>query len=88
MGETKKYTTQRQIDKCHFSYKGISRCFVEIMYSIEAVKIEVSFTSLNESSPQRSIFEMLEPSLLKIFSSILLLKNVSLLFEKLGKCRR
>ena len=88
MGETKKYTTQRQIDKCHFSYKGISRSFVEIMYSIEAVKIEVSFTSLNESSPQRSIFEMLEPSLPKIFSSILLLKDVSIINEKLGKCRR
>ena len=40
------------------------------MYSIEAVKTEVFFASLNELSPKRSTFEMLESSLLKIFSSI------------------
>ena len=65
--------------------KGASNRLVEIMYSIEAVKTEVFFTSLNEWSPQRRTFEMLESSLLKIFSSILwsLLKNVSLSFENL-----
>ena len=41
------------------------------MYSIEAVKTEVFLASLNELSPKRSTFEMLESSLLKIFSSIL-----------------
>ena len=30
------------------------------MHSIEAVKIEVFFTSLNECSPSRKTFEMLE----------------------------
>ena len=43
--------------------------FVESIYSIEAVKTEAFFASLNESSPKRSTFEMLESSLLKIFSS-------------------
>ena len=57
------------------------------MYSIEVVKTEVFFASLNELSPKRNTFEMLESSLLKIFSSILssLLKSVSLSFEKLGQ---
>ena len=41
------------------------------MYSIEAVKTEVFFASLNESSPKRNTFEILESSLLRIFSSIL-----------------
>ena len=48
-----------------------SKHFVKSIYSIEAVKTEVLFTSLNESSRKRSTFEMLESSLLKIFSSIL-----------------
>ena len=33
---------------CQFQNKGASKPFVEIMYSIEAVKIEVFFSSLNE----------------------------------------
>ena len=41
------------------------------MYSIEAVKTEAFFASLNELSPKRSTFEMLQLFLLKIFSSIL-----------------
>ena len=48
-------------------------------------------TSLKESSPKRSAFEILESSLLKIFLSILwsLMKSVSrLFFEKLGQWRR
>ena len=36
------------------------------MYSIEAVKSEVFFTSLNEWSPKRSTFETLDSSLIKI----------------------
>ena len=38
------------IDKqmCQFQNKGASKRFVGIMYSIEAVKIEVFFPSLNE----------------------------------------
>ena len=36
---------------CQFWNKGASKRFVEIMYSIEAVKIEVFFSSLNEWSP-------------------------------------
>ena len=38
------------IDKqmCQFRNKGASKRFVEIMYSTEAVKIEVFFPSLNE----------------------------------------
>ena len=60
------------------------------MYSVEAVKTEAFFTSLNESRPKISTFEILKSSLLKIFSSILwsLLKSVSLSFEKLGQWRR
>ena len=75
---------------CQFWNKEVSKRFVEIMYSIEAVKIEVSFSSLNEWSPWRSFFEaFLESSLLKIFVLILwsLLKNVSLSFEKSGQWR-
>ena len=77
-------------DKCQFWYKGALKRFVEIMFSIEAVETEISFTSLNGWSPQRSTFEMLDSSLLKIFLSILwsLLKNISLLLEKLGQGRR
>ena len=41
------------------------------MNLIEAVKTEVFLTSLNELSPKRSTFEILESPLLKIFSSIL-----------------
>ena len=43
----------------------------------------------NESSQKWSTFEMLESSLLKIFSSLLwsLLKSVSVSFEKLGQLR-
>ena len=36
---------------CQFSNEGASKCFVEIMYSIEAVKIEVFFSSLNKWLP-------------------------------------
>ena len=75
---------------CQFWNKGASKCFVDIMYSIEAVKIEVFFSLLNEWLPQRSTFEILESSLLKIFTSTLrsLLKNISLSFEKLGQWRK
>ena len=71
MIKTKNKLHYRQIGKCQFRYKGTSKPFVESIYSIEAVKTEVLFTSLNESSRKRSTFEMLESSLLKIFSSIL-----------------
>ena len=33
---------------CQFRNKGESKRFVEIMYSIKAVKIEILFSSLNE----------------------------------------
>ena len=36
---------------CQFWNKGASKRFVEIMYSIKEVKIEVFFSSLNEWSP-------------------------------------
>ena len=74
----------RQIDECKYCRKGASKRFVEIIYSIEVVKIKVFFTSFNEWSQRRSAFEM-EVPLLKIFSSILwsILKSVSLSFEKL-----
>ena len=62
--------TNRQIDKCQFWYKGGSKRFVEIMYSIEAFKTEIFFGSWREYS-LRSTFEMLESSFLKIFSLIL-----------------
>ena len=71
MIKTKNKLHYRQIGKCQFRYKGTSKPFVESIYSIEAVKTEVLFTSLNESSRKRSTFEMLESSLLKIFSSVL-----------------
>ena len=53
------------------------------MYSFVAIKTEVFFTSLNECSPKRSFFEMLESALLKKLSARLrsLLKSVSLSFE-------
>ena len=47
-----------------FWYKGTSKCFVESIYSIEAVKT-VFFTSLNESPPKRSTVEMLSRLYLK-----------------------
>ena len=77
------------MDKCQFLYKKTSKRFVESIFSIEAVKTEVIFTSLDWSSPTRSTFEILDSSLLKIFSSILcsLLKNLNLSFEKLGQWR-
>ena len=53
---------------CQFWYKGASKRFAEIMYLTEAVQTEVFFKSY-EWLKQRSIFEMLESSLLKIFSS-------------------
>ena len=40
------------------------------MYSTEAIETEVFFTSVNDRSPLRSTFEMLESSLHKIFLSI------------------
>ena len=46
------------------SILGTSKGFVESIYSIEAVKIEVFFISLNESSPKRSTFKMLKLSLI------------------------
>ena len=48
------------------------------------------WSSLNEWSPKRNTFEMLEPSLLKVSSSVLwsLLKTVSLLFEKIGSMKK
>ena len=57
------------------------------MYSNVATKMEVFLTSLNEWSPQRSAFIMLELFLRKILSSVLrsLLKRFSLSFEKLGQ---
>ena len=72
---------------CQFWNKGASKRFVEIIYSIEAVKIEVFSSSLNEWLPQRSTLEILGSSLLKILASILrsFLKNISLSFEKSGK---
>ena len=75
------------MDKCQFLYKKTSKRFVESIFSIEAVKTEVIFASLDWSSPTRSTFEILDLSLLKIFSSILcsLLKNLNLSFEKLGQ---
>ena len=77
------------MDKCQILYKKTSKRFVESIFSIEAVKTEVIFTSLDGSSPTRSTFEILDSSLLKIFSSILcsLLKNLNLSFEKLGQWR-
>ena len=59
------------------------------MNSILAVKAEVLFTSLNGWSPKRSTFEILELSLLKIFSSILwsLLKSVCFIW-KTGKAKK
>ena len=38
----------RDKQMCQFSNKGASKRFVEIKYSIEAVKTEVFFSSLNE----------------------------------------
>ena len=38
----------RQIDECKYCRKGASKRFVEIIYSIEVVKIKVFFTSFNE----------------------------------------
>ena len=73
------------MDKCQIWYKGTSKHFVESICLIETAKTEVFFTSWKESSPKWSTFEVLEPSLLKIFSSIFLslLKSVSRSFEKL-----
>ena len=53
-------------DKCQFRYKGASKKrSVEIMFSFFEIKAEVFFTSLNECSPMRSTFEVLESPLLK-----------------------
>ena len=65
MIKTKNKLHYRQIDKCQFRYKGTSKTFVESIYSIEAVKTEVLFTSFNQPWPKRSTFEILESSLLK-----------------------
>ena len=66
---------------------GTSKRFLRNRYSNEEVKKVVFFTPLNEWSPKRGTFEMLESSILKIFSSPLwsLLRSVSLSFEKLGQ---
>ena len=44
------------------------RKHLEVMYSVEAIKKEVFFTSLKVFSPKISTFDMLESSLLKILS--------------------
>ena len=82
--KTKNKLHHWKIGKCQFRYKGTSKPFVESIYSIEAVKTKGLFTSLNQPWPKRSTFEMLESSLLNIFSSILwsLFQSVSLAFEK------
>ena len=56
------------------------------MYSIVEIKTKVSLTLLNECYTKNS-FGMLEPSLLKMLSPLLLsfLKCVNVSFEKLGK---
>ena len=48
MIKTKNKLHYRQIGKCQFRYKETSKPFVESIYSIEAVKTEVLFTSLNQ----------------------------------------
>ena len=40
--------SSRQINLCQFWYNGASKCFVEMMNSIAATKIEAFLTSLNE----------------------------------------
>ena len=56
------------------------------MCPIEAIKTEVFFASLNEWSPKRISFEMLESSLLEILWS--LLKSVSLSIWKIGSVEK
>ena len=60
--------------------------YIEIMYSIVEIKTKGSLILLNECFTKNS-FGMLEPSLLKMLSPLLLrfLKCVNLSFEKLGK---
>ena len=43
-----------QTGKCQFSYKAVSKHFVEIIYSVVAIKSEVLSKSLNEFAPNRS----------------------------------
>ena len=83
---TKNKLHNRQIEKCQLWYKWTLKRFVEIIYSIEAVKTKLFFISLNERSPKRSNFEMSELFLLKIFSSILW--SLLILFEKLDETLR
>ena len=77
------------MDKYQSWYKGTSKRFAEIMYSIEYT-VKYFLQSLNGRSPRKSTFEMLESSLLTIFSSILwsFLKSVSLPFEKLWTMKK
>ena len=57
-----------------------------MIYSNVAFKQEVFFTSSNESLSKGSTFQISEPFLIKILSSIFrsFLKTVTLSFEKLG----
>ena len=50
-------------------YYGMFRVKKQLLGK-RSIKAEVFFTSLNELPPMRSTFEILESSLLKIFSSI------------------
>ena len=80
-------TADRQMGKCKLWFKGASKRFVEIVYSIEGVKLEVFFASLNQWSLLKSTFES---SLLKVFSLTLwsLLNSVSRSFKKFWQWRK
>ena len=65
--------------------RGTPNLLVERIYSIVIFKKDVSFVSLKEEIPNKSVAEVLESLPIKTFSSMLrmLLKKIS--FEKLGQ---
>ena len=76
------------IYKCQFRYKGRSKRS-KLCIQLRQLK-QVFFTSLNKWSPKRSTFEILESSLLKIFSSILwsFLNSVNLINWKIWTMKK